>query len=214
MQLRPPSARRRAFNAWKRPRSLIPQASEILQPAPEDHPRDTRPAPPSPAWPHTGGITHLDLPRGRAAPQPDLWAHAEKAYRTGASAPDICSHYGLSLSTFRHRAKREGWRRGDFTADPGAYHLDDDTVHETLDAAALAEAAWRAASEAVRTGRLRQAQGWTRLARELRLQAAAEREARERADRFAPRPAVETVVEAAPKALKAPVPGAAPAGRA
>lgn len=125
----------------------------------------------------------------------------------GAGAPDVCAFYGLSLSTFRHRAKREGWRRGDFSVDPGAYHIDDDTVHETLDAAALAEAAWRAASEAVRLGRLRQAQGWTRLARDLRLQAAAEREARERADRFPPPPpSVEAVLEvqAARAALSAP----------
>jgi len=139
-----------------------------------------------------------------------LWAHAREAYRMGASGPDVCAHYSLSLSTFRTRARREGWRRGDMTSDPGAYHADYEVVHETLDAAAMADAAWRAASEAVRQGRLRQAQGWTRLARELRVQASAGREARERADRMPPPPPL-TAAEAAPIALSAPVSGASPA---
>ena len=148
-------------------------------------------------------MTELDLSSGRAFAGDAVWAHAQEAYRCGASGPDVCAHYGLSLSTFRARARREGWRRGDLSQDPGAYHADDDTVHETLDAPAMADAAWRAASEAVRKGRLREAQGWTRLARDLRLQAQAEREARVRAERFAPPPV--TAAEAAPIALSAPV---------
>jgi len=143
----------------------------------------------------------------------DVWDHAREAYSMGASAPSICEFYSLSLSTFRTRARREGWRRGDLSQDPGAFHTDDDTVHETMDAGAMAEAAWRSASEAVRRGRVREAHSWTRLARELRLQAQAEREARERADRFPPpeRPPerlTERAVEAAPFTLSAPCSGA------
>lgn len=119
---------------------------------------------------------------GRARAGDVVWAHAREAYSLGASAPEVCTHYGLSVSTFRKRARREGWRRGDLSDDPGAYHLDDPTVHETMDAATLAERAWRAASEAVRLGRVGQAQGWTRLAQTYRRIAAEEQEARERHD--------------------------------
>jgi hypothetical protein len=119
---------------------------------------------------------------GRRRDGEAVWAHAREAYSLGVSAPEVCGHYGLSVSTFRKRARREGWRRGDLSDDPGAYHLDDPTVHETMDAESLAERAWRAASEAVRLGRLREAQGWTRLALDYRRIAAVEREARERHD--------------------------------
>jgi len=123
-----------------------------------------------------------DLYSGRAMSGDATWAHAREAYSLGASAPDVCGHYGLSVSTFRKRARREGWRRGDLSDDPGAYHTDDYTVHETMDAETLAERAWRSASEAVRLGRLREAQGWTRLAQAYRRIAADERAARDRHD--------------------------------
>jgi len=119
---------------------------------------------------------------GRQRVGETVWAHAREVYSLGAGAPDVCAHYGLSVSTFRKRARREGWRRGDLSDDPGAYHADDYTVHETMDAETLAERAWRSASEAVRLGRLREAQGWTRLAQDYRRIAAWEREARERHD--------------------------------
>jgi hypothetical protein len=119
---------------------------------------------------------------GRARAGDMVWSHAREAYSLGASGPDVCTHYGLPVSTFRKRARREGWRRGDLSDDPGAFHAEDATVHETMDAETLAERAWRAASEAVRLGRLSQAQGWTRLAETYRRLAAEEREARERHD--------------------------------
>jgi hypothetical protein len=135
----------------------------------------------------------------------DIWAHAREAYSCGVGAPTVCEQFGLSLSTFRARARREGWRRGDLTPDPGAHRTEyDDFEHEVLDPAAMADAAWRMASNAVRRGRLRDAQGWTKLHRELAVQAAAALEARERRESLEPeRPPRVQAVDVALIALSA-----------
>lgn len=48
----------------------------------------------------------------------DLWALARADYLAGGSAPEVCERHGLSLSTFRHRARVEGWRRVDQVETP------------------------------------------------------------------------------------------------
>ncbi|MFC5373747.1 hypothetical protein ACFPIF_14350 [Brevundimonas faecalis] len=42
-----------------------------------------------------------------------LWALARADYLAGGSAPEVCERHGLNLSTFRYRARVEGWRRAD-----------------------------------------------------------------------------------------------------
>ena len=48
----------------------------------------------------------------------DLWALARSDYLAGGSAPEVCERHGLSLSTFRWRARHEGWRRADQPETP------------------------------------------------------------------------------------------------
>jgi HAD superfamily hydrolase (TIGR01509 family) len=165
-------------------------------------------------------MTNL-APDGHHLHRPEIWAHAREAYSCGVGAPTVCEQFGLSLSTFRARARREGWRRGDLAPDPGAYRTEyDDFEHEVLDAAQMAEAAWRMASNAMRRGRLRDAQGWTRLHRELALQASAEVEARARREALAPVPEPEAeatasldlaLIALSARAIGATAPGPRPA---
>ncbi len=53
----------------------------------------------------------FDTARARAR-----WAAAKADYLAGAGGPEVCERHGLKLSTFRWRAKQEGWRRADQTA--------------------------------------------------------------------------------------------------
>ncbi|WEK58707.1 MAG: hypothetical protein P0Y52_04030 [Candidatus Brevundimonas phytovorans] len=48
----------------------------------------------------------------------ELWALVRADYLAGGSAPEVCERHGLSLSTFRHRARVEGWRRADQVETP------------------------------------------------------------------------------------------------
>lgn len=45
----------------------------------------------------------------------DLWSRARQDYLAGGSAAEVCERHGLSVSTFRWRARNEGWRRADQT---------------------------------------------------------------------------------------------------
>ena len=104
-----------------------------------------------------------------------LWAKAQADYAAGHSAPDICKSYDLSLSTFKTRARREGWRRRDLAEEekwegrrlPDESDLD---PPEALPAALLRDMAWRHASEAIRCGRSTEAQRWIKIRRELRIE--------------------------------------------
>lgn len=151
----------------------------------------------------------------------DLWALARADYLAGGSAPEVCERHGLSLSTFRYRARTEGWRRADqpetstdepFVLDPindpddwrlWAHELErpapiegriegqappdprwDDEVLDLSDAfdpeasvdgvagayaepQELADLAWLNAERAIRSGRMIEARGWTRIHRDL-----------------------------------------------
>ncbi|MDP3369724.1 MAG: hypothetical protein Q8M32_07730 [Brevundimonas sp.] len=52
-------------------------------------------------------------PRGDA-----VWSAARADYLAGGSASEVCERHGLSLSTFRWRARNEGWRRADQPETP------------------------------------------------------------------------------------------------
>lgn len=52
-------------------------------------------------------------PRGDA-----VWSAARADYLSGGSASEVCERHGLSLSTFRWRARNEGWRRADQPETP------------------------------------------------------------------------------------------------
>ena len=99
----------------------------------------------------------------------DVWACARDDYARGCSGPDVCDRYDIPLSTFRARAAREGWRRGDL-APPAKLWQErppiDDADLET-DACRLSEIAWRHAARAVMEGDRQAARTWTRLSREL-----------------------------------------------
>lgn len=64
-------------------------------------------------------MSHSDShPPARTRRSADLWALARADYLAGGSAPEVCERHGLSLSTFRHRARVEGWRRVDQVETP------------------------------------------------------------------------------------------------
>lgn len=125
-----------------------------------------------------------------------VWGAARADYLAGGSAAEVCERHGLSLSTFRWRARNEGWRRTDQPETPldapfvdlepedddwkprpyDPFGLersgdDDDDGAPTVDIyetpLQLAELAWAHAARAVRRGRMIEARGWTRLYREL-----------------------------------------------
>lgn len=52
-------------------------------------------------------------PPARTRRHADLWSRARQDYLAGGSASEVCERHGLSVSTFRWRARNEGWRRSD-----------------------------------------------------------------------------------------------------
>lgn len=63
-------------------------------------------------------IPSESTPVARTRRSNDLWALARADYLAGGSAPEVCERHDLSLSTFRHRARVEGWRRADQVETP------------------------------------------------------------------------------------------------
>ncbi|GLK47546.1 hypothetical protein GCM10017620_05190 [Brevundimonas intermedia] len=103
---------------------------------------------------------------------PKVWAAARADYLAGAPAAEVCERHGLSLSTFRWRARTEAWRLCDQTkGDVLAQQPPEDVA--LLDAGApcssadIARLAWANVARAVREGRLIEARGWTRLHQDL-----------------------------------------------
>ena len=100
---------------------------------------------------------------GHRMRSPDTWDAARQAYLEGGSARDICDRYDLTLSAFRARARREGWRRADMAdPDPGPEDafddLDDDSPLPSLED--MAAVAWRRAVRALGRGRAGDTQRW------------------------------------------------------
>ena len=104
-------------------------------------------------------------------PDSARWARARDDYRAGASAAEVCARHDIARSTFYVRANAERWRRADLaSANAGAAaEVDDfDASAPRGSAFQMAELAHRRLSHAVEKGRLREALGWARLAKELR----------------------------------------------
>ena len=90
----------------------------------------------------------------------ETWDAARQAYQEGGGAQDICDRYDLTLSAFRARARREGWRRADM-ADPDPAledDLEDGSPRPCFED--MAETAWRRAARAIRQGRAGESQRW------------------------------------------------------
>ncbi|MFN4296201.1 MAG: hypothetical protein ACK4FB_05125 [Brevundimonas sp.] len=111
------------------------------------------------------------------------WAAARADYLAGGSAPEVCERHGLSLRTFRHRAKIEGWRRADQPApslapDPASASQDEPLVipdaptgairDQPLTTLEMVDKCWAMLQAAIAAGQLIQARGWLRLYRELK----------------------------------------------
>lgn len=116
------------------------------------------------------------------APQPNApdwtrrsaatWAAARKDYLAGGFAVEVCERHGLSLSTFRWRARTEGWRRSDqphgAVFEPlDSYELGFIDERLPCNAADMARLAWANASKAMIDGKLIEARGWSRLHQDL-----------------------------------------------
>ena len=114
---------------------------------------------------------------GRRVRSEETWAAARDAYLAGAGAGEVCARFDLGLSALRERARREGWRRRDQAdPEPEAIEADadppdvdiDDLAPEALAQEVMMERAWRMAARALQRGRLREAQGWTKLLSDIR----------------------------------------------
>lgn len=124
------------------------------------------------------------------------WARAREDYLAGDAAETVCDRHGLALSTFRARARSQGWRRID-QPDPEPVELDAEEEADLLDYARMARHALVRLNRAVLRGRAAEAARWMRLHTRLSdLARAAE------ATAAPPRP------EPAPKPVKAPDPQA------
>jgi hypothetical protein len=93
----------------------------------------------------------------------NVWDHARREYLSGVTATTICQRYGMSLRSFRLRARVERWRRidrDDCDIEPEAaeYHPDDDVSF-----ADLADQTFLNIRRAIGSGRAAEAAGWMRL---------------------------------------------------
>lgn len=52
-------------------------------------------------------------PRGARRTSEETWARARDEYLAGESAPTVCARFDIGLSSFRERARLDGWRRTD-----------------------------------------------------------------------------------------------------
>ncbi|MBA4807504.1 hypothetical protein [Brevundimonas sp.] len=103
---------------------------------------------------------------------PAVWSAARADYLAGGSAAEVCERHGLSVSTFRWRARTEGWRLSDQPHGEVFVPLDEEDL-AFMDAGLpcnssdMARLAWSNATRAMRDGKLIEARGWTRLHGEL-----------------------------------------------
>jgi hypothetical protein len=97
-----------------------------------------------------------------------IWAEARIAYLAGATAPEVCTRFGLGRSAFFARASSEGWRRTDMRPRRLDDLDDEEPIGHPRAAIDLVDDAMARATRAIDRGRLREARGWTKLAAELR----------------------------------------------
>lgn len=133
-------------------------------------------------------MSDLQTPSGHPVRNPrsaHVWSLARADYLAGAGAPEVCERHGLSLSTFRWRARKEGWRRADQLETPCDAPFTDPARDGDRPAAApspidalrpdenwaamveLSDIVWLHLQRAIRAGRLIEARGWARVHRDL-----------------------------------------------
>jgi hypothetical protein len=93
-----------------------------------------------------------------------VWVHAKREYLQGIPARTICERYEIPLSTFRTRARSEGWR----LCDREAELIEARTLEPAPPTADLVEQAWRAMADALKRGRAYEARTFMRLTQDLR----------------------------------------------
>lgn len=113
-------------------------------------------------------------PETDAADQGNIWDLARREYLSGMRAIDICRRYGMSLRSFRLRARVEKWRRidrldCDVEPEDGEYHPDDDVGF-----ADLADQVFLNIRKAIGSRRAAEAASWMRLFDKLSLRAQGE----------------------------------------
>lgn len=104
----------------------------------------------------------------------NVWDLARRDYLSGMRAVDICRRYGMSLRSFRLRARVEKWRRidrldCDIEPEDGEYHPDDDVGF-----ADLADQVFLNIRRAISSRRAAEAASWMRLFDKLSLRAQGE----------------------------------------
>ena len=104
----------------------------------------------------------------------NVWDLARREYLSGMRAIDICRRYGMSLRSFRLRARVEKWRRidrldCDVEPEDGEYHPDDDVGF-----ADLADQVFLNIRKAIGSRRAAEAASWMRLFDKLALRAQGE----------------------------------------
>ena len=95
-----------------------------------------------------------------------IWDLARRAYLQGGDPRLICEQYGLNRSTFRDRARREGWRREDILDDARPWTRMDENTME-LRRSDLIVTAWTHAARAVARGKRLEARSWLAVIRDL-----------------------------------------------
>jgi hypothetical protein len=91
-----------------------------------------------------------------------VWDQAREDYLAGEAAEMVCARHGLALSTFRQRARAQGWRRID-QPDPEPVDLEAEEEAGLPDYAQMARHALVRLNRAVLRGRAAEAAGWMRL---------------------------------------------------
>lgn len=104
----------------------------------------------------------------------EAWEAAGTAYLAGSTAEEVSAVYGMAVSTFRARARDEGWRRED-QPDPlrEPIDLEAETADGLPDYGAMAAHALVRLNRALQAGRALEAARWVRLHADLTRMAAA-----------------------------------------
>ncbi|KQR57155.1 hypothetical protein [Brevundimonas sp. Leaf168] len=112
--------------------------------------------------------------RGYRRLSKEAWEAAGTAYLAGSTAEEVSAVYGMAVSTFRARARDEGWRRED-QPDPlrEPIDLEAETADGLPDYGAMAAHALVRLNRALQAGRALEAARWVRLHADLTRMAAA-----------------------------------------
>jgi hypothetical protein len=140
------------------PKAASPAAASPEAAAPEAAPRE----PARPLYDGRPIRDPYDRGGGYRRVSDAVWDRAREDYLAGEAAEMVCARHGLALSTFRQRARAQGWRRID-QPDPEPVDLDAEEEAGLPDYAQMARHALVRLNRAVLRGRAAEAAGWMRL---------------------------------------------------